>query len=59
MPYIGTIQGTTTDPRIPDPGASGQVLKSDGSGSWQTQDPGHLELPVGNVDEVLTFDGAN
>ena len=59
MPYIGTIAGTTNDSRIPDPGTAGQVLKSDGSGTWQTQDPGHLELPVGNVDEVLTFDGAN
>ena len=59
MPYIGTIAGTTNDSRIPNPGTAGQVLKSDGSGTWQTQDPGHLELPVGNQDEVLTFDGSN
>ncbi len=58
MAYIGSP--FTFDSRIPDPGATDQVLKSDGAGNWTTADPAHLELPVpGAAGKVLTSDGTN
>ena len=59
MPYIGSVQGTTKDPRIPDASAqSGEVLTSDGT-SWQTQAV-PTELPQAGMaaEQVLTYDGA-
>ena len=59
MPYIGSVQGTTKDPRIPDASAqSGEVLTSDGT-SWQTQAV-PTELPQAGMaaDQVLTYGGA-
>ena len=57
MAYLGSP--FTFDSRIPDPGTTDQVLKSDGAGNWTTADPGHLNLPSGALDEVLTHDGTN
>ena len=59
MPYIGSVQGTTKDPRIPDASAtSGHVLTSDGS-SWQTQAvPTELPQSGMTADQVLKYDGS-
>ena len=58
MAYIGATPAF--DSRIPDPGATGEVLKSDGTGTWTTADPAHLELPTpGAAGKVLSSDGSN
>ena len=58
MAYIGSP--FTFDSRLPDPGVTDQVLKSDGAGNWTTADPAHLELPTpGPAGKVLSSDGTN
>ena len=59
MPYIGSVPGTTKDPRIPDAAeTSGHVLTSDGT-SWQTQAvPTELPQSGMTADQILKYDGS-